>query len=247
MATLTRSSSGGREYEISLLPESSLRSFLEKSTETYYRHNLPVSVAGQYLTTTRGLSPDSVKSFRLGYVDDPLPGHEDYQGRLAIPYLTRAGVVQIRFRALPGDPSPAKYLSMPGVDPTLYNVNDLSRPEPFVCVCEGEIDTITAHQAGLPAIGVPGVNGWRPWFRRCLQGFDAVYVLCDNDIPKARPGCTCNGDGTCRGHNPGAEFGHRLAAEVQNARVVLMPVGQDVNSFVVEHGPEALREKVLGK
>jgi len=37
--------------------------------------------------------------FHLGVVVDPLPGHEQFLGRVAIPYVTPSGVVDIRFRA----------------------------------------------------------------------------------------------------------------------------------------------------
>ncbi len=50
---------------------------------------------------SRGFSPETVKEFRLGVVENPLPDHERYEGKLCIPYLDRAGrVLKVRFRCL---------------------------------------------------------------------------------------------------------------------------------------------------
>src|SRR5690554_7306712 len=76
---------------------------LETAT-SQYRESLPGSPAEEYLAS-RGFQPDNtaVGKFRLGYVADPLPGHEMYRGVLAIPELRRAPdgvwtVVTMRFR-----------------------------------------------------------------------------------------------------------------------------------------------------
>ena len=38
--------------------------------------------------------------YELGFVAEPLPGDERFQGMLSIPYLTPAGVQAIKFRSL---------------------------------------------------------------------------------------------------------------------------------------------------
>ncbi|MDM4718424.1 toprim domain-containing protein [Micromonospora sp. WMMA1363] len=192
---------------------------------------------------SRALRWASVQFFRLGYVGNPLPGHEVYAGKLCIPYITRSGVVSLRFRTLP-DPNPdynpddpgspewlpvdgPKYLSVAGDLPRLFNTCDLDRREPFVCIAEGEFDAMTAHQAGFPAVAVPGVNGWSAWWARCFRGYETVYILCDNDDK-----------------GQGAAFGEKIAAQIGNSRIVMMPEGHDVNSYVVAEGFAALIEKI---
>jgi len=59
--------------------------------------------------------------FHLGIVKDPLPGHESYKGRLAIPYITPSGVVDIRFRSINNHPDEPKYMGVPGAKTTMYN------------------------------------------------------------------------------------------------------------------------------
>lgn len=197
---------------------------MAEATETYHKAINPRedSHAVAYLKS-RGMLWASVQYFKLGVVDDPLPGHEKYRGRLAIPYITRSGVVSMRFRAIPPDDSPAKYLSLPGDPPRLFNPLDLDRREPFVCITEGEFDAITAHQAGLPAVGVPGVQAWGSFWPRMFDGYETVYILADNDDK-----------------GQGAAFAEKVASQVPNSRVVLMPEGHDVNSYVLAEGPDAL-------
>lgn len=167
--------------------------------------------------------------FRLGYVAPgrALPGHEYLAGRLSIPYLTRAGAVSLKFRRL-GDGDGPKYLYAKG-DSTnrIFNPNAFFDDRPFICVCEGEIDAITAEQAGLPAVGIPGVDRWEPYFAKCFQGYESVFILGGNDDA-----------------GQGENFAHALGDLIPNSKVILMPDGEDVNSFVHAEGPDALLAKV---
>lgn len=182
----------------------------------------------------RGITKETVERFRLGLVHDPLPdaGHDFMMSRLSIPYITITGIVQIRFRAvpydgIPGNPEPSpKMLSEPGAKTTLYNVSALHPDNSTIYICEGEADTWTAHQAGLPAIGVPGARAWRNVFAKALK-FRKAVILADNDD-----------------HGEGLEFAQKVQSDLSGARIVLMEKGMDVNSFVQEHGEQALREKV---
>lgn len=158
-----------------------------------------------------------------------MPGHEQYAGKLAIPYLTQSGVTTIRFRRI-GDGEGPKYLSVPGDEPRIYNPHALLQNTHSIAICEGEFDTMTAHQSGIPAIGIAGVSGWRSYFRRCFKGYRNVYLLADNDDK-----------------GQGLEFAEKVAGQVENPKVILMPPGMDVNSFVLAHGEAALNDKILGK
>jgi DNA primase len=207
---------------------SSRLAFLEQATQTYSKA-LRGSPADEYLTTKRGLSGGSKTYFRLGFVADPLPGHEKYAGCLAIPYVTRAGIVSMRFRRLAGDGP--KYLSEPGEETRLYHPEGFFRHERFICLCEGEIDTMTAVQAGLPAVGVPGAQSWKPYMFRAFDGYDVVFILADTDDK--------TGDGM--------KFAEKAAGQIKSARIIPMALegrGYDVNSLVMEHGAEALISKV---
>ncbi len=212
--------------QISLVPNNARKAFLENATETY-QTALKDSPAVEYLVS-RGLSGVSAMRFRLGFVNEPLVGHEWLKGRLAIPYLTPAGVVEMKFRRINEEDGP-KYLYEKGAkSERIYNPGALFDDRDFICVCEGELDAITAEQCGLPAVGIPGVDNWQPFFARVFAGYDRVLILGDSD------------DGAGQGEN----FAHALAELVPNGRVVMMPDGHDVNSFFKAEGEEALRAKV---
>ncbi len=214
------------------MPDQSSRTFLQQAASSYnlaLKQDDRAESAREYLRS-RGLLPDNSPS-GLGYVADPLPGHEQYAGRIAIPYWTRAGFTTIRFRCAAGHDckaaSCAKYLSPPGDCPRLYNVRRLYTNAPVIAICEGEFDTLTADHAGLPAVGVAGVQAWEPFFSRAFKGYETVFVLADNDDK-----------------GQGLKFGNEVARSISNARVALMPEGHDVNSFVMAEGPQALMERL---
>lgn len=220
----------------SLVPSNSVKSFLGEASETYYQNLKDVPDAIDYLKN-RGLSGASARLFQLGVVADPLPGHEKYKDMLSIPYLTRGGVVSIRFRCIPDITHPgqtckevpkhAKFRSLPGDQPRVYNTRALHVPSDYICIAEGEPDTWTAAQAGLPVVGLPGATSFRDYMPRLFAGYSVVYVLTDNDDK-----------------GEGQKFAEGIAVKVPSTRIILMPDGHDVNSFVLEQGPQALLDRL---
>lgn len=191
----------------------------ESLAEATSLYEQSVVEAKDYLLA-RGITGEMAQRFRLGFVTTPMVGHEQYQGRLSIPYVTPTGVVNLRFRAVDGDG--AKYLGLPGSRTNLFNVRDLGWDHDVLVVCEGELDTvIVSGGLGIPSVGVPGVSNWKPHYSRCLHDFSRVIVACDGDAP-------------------GREFGNKLAKEIDRAVVIHMPEGSDVNDVYLQEGPEGL-------
>lgn len=202
----------------------SQRDYLWEAT-TKYRKSLPGSPAAEYLES-RGIP--LVTPYGLGYVDDPLPGHELYRGCLAIPYMRWSqwrdwSVATIRFRRLDG--GHPKYMTQPGDKPRLYNTHALTKYSKDMAITEGELDALTADLAGVPAVGVPGAQMWKPYFRELFMGYRNVNILADGD-------------------DAGMDFAHQVAKTLPNARIIPMPDGQDVNSLVLSKGREALLERI---
>ncbi|AVP41903.1 DNA primase [Mycobacterium phage Jsquared] len=204
----------------------SQRTYLWEATSRY-RESLPGSPAAEYLES-RGLLDRLVLPFGLGFVDDPLPGHEMYRGCLAIPYMRWSpwrgwSVSSIRFRRL--DDGKPKYMTIAGDKPRLFNTVALTRYSRDMAITEGEIDAITAELAGLPTVGVPGAQMWKPHFRELFLGYRNVNILADGD-------------------EPGMEFARSVAKTLPNARIIPMPDGEDVNSLVTSQGKSALLERI---
>ena len=201
----------------------------------------------EYLNMERGLNHETILQFRLGAVLDANVSHEQARDMIALPYLTPAGTVQIRFRRPPWQDTGPKYWQTAGSQIRMFNTQALIDPERFIYVTEGEFDTIAATQAGLPAIGISGVNGWRDHFYSMLKGFDRVAFLADNDgggdAEKDRPEDWPEGK-EWDGRGVGLKFAAKHADAMEGGVVIQMPEGYDVNSYLVDYGPEALRKLV---
>lgn len=197
----------------------SQKELLEKATESYAQ-NLQEIVP--YLAS-RGITEQTAVMFRLGFVREPEMGHEPYVGKLAIPYLTPTGVIDIRFRSLNADSGP-KYMSRPGATTHIFNINALSNDSDVLAICEGELDTVVATQAGFSAVGLPGANNWKSFYNRVLADWSKVILLCDGD-------------------NAGREMAKNLSRELDNVFPVFMPEGQDVNDVYLAEGAEGLRKR----
>jgi DNA primase len=196
------------------------KELLGRATDKY---TASIYQAEDYLKS-RGISMETARLARLGVVAEAEVGHEAYQGRLSIPYVTKTGVVDLRFRSLNPAVEP-KYMGLTGADTKMYNVLDIERAGDFIGVCEGELDTITMSSCvGIPCIGVPGANSWKKHYTRLLADFERVFVFADGD-------------------QPGKEFANSLARELP-VTVVQFPDGEDVNSFYIANGAEAIRQKI---
>lgn len=195
-----------------------------KNQTARYHQNLVDSPAQDYLAERGllGVNDEKLKQLRLGYVPSEV---NVYGGMLSIPYLRRHprhgwGCVSMRYRNLNGDKP--KYLTEPGDRPRIYNTVALTASSPVVGIAEGEMDAISATLAGLPTVGIPGVNSWEPYWSAMFLGYERVFIFTDGD-------------------EPGRNFGKRLAGQLPNASVVHLPDGEDVNSVLVNSGAEGVK------
>ena len=199
---------------------SSQKNFLLQATQKYAAK---IELVEEYLLC-RQLSVEEAKVFHLGVVEDPLPGHEAYKGRLAIPYIRPSGVVDIRFRGMYNEDP--KYIGLVGAKTTMFNTQACFVADKYICVTEGEFDCImmtvkTKH----PTIGIPGANNWKPHYAKILDDFDTVIVLADGDAA-------------------GLEFGKKISRELGNVNIVSMPEGEDVNSVMIKRGSDWIDERI---
>ena len=199
---------------------SSQKNFLLQATQ---RYAAKIELAEEYLLS-RQLSVEEARVFHLGVVEDPLPGHEAYIGRLAIPYITPSGVVDIRFRAMHNEDP--KYMGLVGAKTTMFNTQACFVADRYICVTEGEFDCIMMSVKTMhPTIGIPGANNWKPHYAKILDDFDTVIVLADGDAA-------------------GLEFGKKISRELGNVNIVSMPEGEDVNSMMIKRGSDWIDERI---
>jgi DNA primase len=198
----------------------SQKELLEKATHRYAGN---ISLAQDYLAS-RGIPLEVARLAQFGVVVEPEAGHEAMLGRLSIPYITKTGVVDLRFRALNPAVEP-KYMGLTGAETRMYNVLDVERAGDYIGICEGEIDTLTLSGiVGIPCVGVPGANSWKKHYTRLLADFERVFIFADGD-------------------QPGMEFARSLARELP-VTIIQLPDGTDVNSMYVQEGSQYFHQKV---
>lgn len=210
-------------------PSDSRKDWLGSLARRYHDALTPEVLS--YLAS-RGLDRDAVTGSLLGLVSDPDPQHEQYKGRLSIPFITPTGVVYMRFRCLEDHECKdiewhGKYEGPKGEGTALYNVSALHDAVSVVGVCEGELDALAASRAGLPAVGVPGAHNWKPFYYRLFDDFDQVILLGDGD-------------------SSGRKFVNELLPNLAGAVPRPLPKDYDVSSYVVEYGAEAFLKFALG-
>jgi DNA primase len=190
-----------------------------------------VDLARTYLRG-RGLTDEVIDRWQLGCVLDPLPGHERWHMWLSIPYLTKNGPAEMKFRCIRdecdhSDHGKRKYDSEKGAKTLIFGAMSFWKDSRFICVTEGELDAIACDVAGLPAVGISGATKWLSHWQYCFEGYEEVIVLADGD-------------------QAGEKLASNVLLHVHNGRVITFPKDEDVNSFLIQHGPQALRQKVLG-
>lgn len=159
-----------------------------------------------------------------------MEGHEYLRDRLAIPYLgPRGNVYNLRFRCLAHDDCKAagcnaKYMSLPGFPSRVFNVRAIVGSHAAIHVTEGELDCISLGSAGLPAIGIPGVENLPRHFPRLIAGFTRVVLWADAD-------------------EAGRDLIKRFQRLIPRVEAVMLPEGQDVNSLLLSEGVDGLRER----
>jgi hypothetical protein len=111
-----------------------------------------------------------------------------YQGRKAVrmPYLSPDGTemaVRIRLSLGTGSGEEERFKWRKGSKPCLYGLSrlHLARKAGYVVIVEGESDSHTLWDRGIPALGLPGASVWREQWAEYLQDIPTIYVLIEPD------------------------------------------------------------------
>lgn len=200
------------------------KKLLARAQETYSQN---LTLAEEYLAG-RAIALEHASSVGLGVVVDPIPGNEYMRGRLAIPYMTPSGPVNMTFRCIQFHDCKVeghqKYMTWEGLETNLYNVKALEDANSSIAIAEGEIDALSSTLAGIPCVGISGAEKWKPFWKNVFEDFSRVYVWQEGD-------------------EAGKRFAKRMSVEVGAVRVTL-PSSQDVNSIWVAEGADGLRARI---
>lgn len=202
------------------------RKFLKRATLQYQDH---LDDARVFLDK-RGIDLDFARSVGLGVVRNPEAIHLDYEGRLAIPYITDAGPVQMAFRCIKDHDCKyekcIKILRPKGWPNRLYGVQAADQADEWIAVAEGEIDAMILQMIGIPAVGVPGSEVFKDHWVNVFEDFSRVYLFADGDSA---------------GDDMISKWRDRIETAVISAQ---MPRGEDVNSVFLTEGPDFIISKI---
>ncbi|HAB19190.1 MAG TPA: DNA primase [Verrucomicrobiota bacterium] len=167
--------------------------------------------------------------------------YDRFRGRLMFPICDEQGrVVAFSGRVLQGDEKTAKYVNSPETPlftkgRVLYALDKAKRAildAGHAVICEGQLDTIACHSAGVRNVVAPQGTALTPEHARVLKRYVDEVVLCFDGDKAGRAASIRSYDG--------------LLASGLAARVATIPAPDDPDSFIRQHGADAFRE-VLGR
>ncbi len=222
--------------------------------------------------TQRGLSDELIDQFRLGYApnsfdavknwgkdqgysyelmlaagvltlkndnDAPTRAYDRWRHRLMFPITNPQGrVVGFSGRVLDADQHGGKYVNSPETpifhkSSVLYALSQARngiREHGYVVLCEGQMDAIACHAAGLVNAVAPQGTAFTEAQAKLIKRYTNNVVLCfDSDNA---------------GINAAVKSIDAIISAELVAKVTVLGEGEDPDSIVQSHGPQALMEKV---
>lgn len=138
-------------------------------------HNGPI----QYLKNERLISPETIKQFRIGANEKEI---------IFPSFNTDGELVNVKYIGVERDQNGKKIIRQENnCPPSLFGWQALSNNPREVVITEGQIDAMTWHQWGFPALSIPNGTGdkfsWLEYDWENLQQFDSIYLSFDMDKP----------------------------------------------------------------
>lgn len=198
-----------------------------ETTALQYASHLPEALGW---LEGRGVTPEQASYEGLGVVRDAPAIHEQYEGRLSIPYLTETGPVGLAFRCMRDhdckELGHGKYLRPKNQEATLYGVRCFDDATDWIAVCEGEMDSLILRQIGLPAVSIPGSTTWKEHWENVFEDLSRIYVFADGDDS---------------GNKMWESLRDKLSMPVLKVK---LPAGEDVNSTFTRYGADAIIKRI---
>ncbi|MBV2181704.1 MAG: toprim domain-containing protein [Castellaniella sp.] len=181
------------------------------------------SAKGRVLSwlNSRGLTDTTVAAFKVS--------EQDSNGKVyaLFPYLRDGKYVNGKYRNI-DDKKDMRQEG--GAEPCLFGWDLIAPNARMVCIAEGEIDAMTLHQAGLPALSVNAGAGNHQWIEsdwERLEQFSDIVLCYDNDEV---------------GRKGAREVAQRLG--IERCRVCYFGEAKDANEYIQSGATEEPAEWV---
>lgn len=138
--------------------------------------SVPKAGALEWLQS-RGLSAETIAAFKVG---EHAQGGKTYA---VFPYLRDGELINAKTRNV-ADKKDMRQEA--GAEPCLFGWHLIDPKARTVAICEGEIDAMTLHQAGIPALSVNQGAGNHQWIETDwdrLGRFSEILICFDDDEP----------------------------------------------------------------
>jgi DNA primase len=177
----------------------------------------------------------------IGQKEETKRYYDRFRGRLMFPICDEQGrVVAFSGRVLSAEAPGGKYINSPetpifskgriffGLDKAKRSILDAQ----FAVVCEGQLDLIRCHIAGIQNVVAPQGTALTADHARILKRYAGEVVLCF--------------DADNAGQNAAERSLDSLLAAGLAIRVAVMPAPHDPDSYIQEAGAEAFRRLIQG-
>ena len=246
--------------------------YSNQTAKNFYKEQLWQTENGHkvmsYLKTSRGLSEDTIRYFELGFApegwdnlinfartrkisdedlikaglavarEEKSGAYDRFRRRLMFPIMNFTGkTIAFGGRALSKEDK-AKYLNSPETElynksKVLYGLNysrSAIRSTETALMVEGYMDFVSLWQAGFENLVAASGTAFTADQARLLARYaPTAIMLFDSDTAGISAARRC--------------AGHLMSAEM-DFRVIMLPRGEDPDSFVRKFGPEALQQKI---
>lgn len=159
---------------------------------------------------TRGLTDKTIADFKIA---EQIRDGKTYA---VFPYLREGVLVNVKYRNV----AEKKDMRQEGgAEPCLFGWHLIDPKTRTIAICEGEIDAMSLHQCGIPALSVNAGAGNHQWVENDwarLDRFSEILVFFDNDEA---------------GNKGAQELIHRLGAD--RCKRVVLP-GKDANDYLMQ-------------
>ncbi len=143
-------------------------------------YNFDISIPPQdhclnYLLTQRKITANTLNVYKVNCGN----------GKMHFPYIRDDMVLQVKTLMLDRPNGKKVMVVEKDCEPCLFGWHRIPKNAREVTICEGEIDCMTLHDYGIPALSVPlgagGCDKWLEYEHDRLLAFDVIYLCMDND------------------------------------------------------------------